>query len=313
MPLNQAFKILGRPELLTKEASVNEEDYSFSDRNATFRSFVTAHVKQADVDTIRHCVEHADFWGIRDECEKAIQKLAEWKAPEIPEDAYALVQQHGEQSVRKYAAYDAGSTFDAAIAFHENKAKYPLSWRKEAAVRLLSKAARYNVPLPEYVENGLHKSAGFGFPTKESVEEAMVCRLNHTKTAQAEVGDRLSTLLEHMIDNQQLRYDEGFVKQAVNALEQFDATTGLTSRYDSDVSLPEELLATTTNELEKLAGISKRAVELVNGRTVDIEDLTKEALSAIDPGLAKMAQDELIDVLPTLPKGDADLLFRLTE
>lgn len=313
MPLDQAFKIIGRPELLTKQGAADEQHYSFSDKNATFRSFITAHVKQAEDDVIQRCKDHADFWNIREECDQALEKISSWQPPQIPEDAYALVQQVDGQVLQKYAAFDTSSTFDAAVAFHQNKSRYPLSWRKEAAARLLSRAQRYGTVLPEYVEQGLYKSAGLGYPTSDSIEETLVNRLNLVSDGHERLTMKLSSVLEHLLDNSQLRYDSDFVKQAMNALEQYDAETGLSQHYGQDLELPEEMLEHTTQDLEKVAELRKQSVELSNGRTVDVSHLTKEALNAVAPGLTHLDPGELVDVLPTLPKGDADLLARLAD
>ena len=74
-------------------------------------------MKQANSDVIRSCEEHATFWGIREECDRAVTKLAEWRPAAIPDSDYALLQSHGGKTVRKYAAYDADSTVAASIAF----------------------------------------------------------------------------------------------------------------------------------------------------------------------------------------------------
>lgn len=309
MPFEQAFKILGIKDAKVKTASANGEDYSFSDRDATFCSFVTAHVKHANEAVLQSCREHADFWGIRGKCDAAIEKLSNWQRPERPDTDFALVR----SGLRKFACYNADSTVEAAIDFHESRAKYPYAWRKEAATQLLARAEQFDANLPAYIETSLQKSAGFGYPTPESVEESLVCRLNQVKQAQDEYGEKLGQLLNHLIDNSDLRHDNDFVKCAMETLEQFDAQLGLTDRYDTDVLYPEDLISgeNTLGALTKQAAALSPSVTLVNGADVDLGTLSKEALAAVDPGLAKMAEDELIDVLPTLPKGDADLLARL--
>lgn len=304
----EAFRIIGREDLLTKTGS-SDEEYSFKDRNATFRSFVTAYVKQADDRTLRMCADHAAFWKIADECQEAVRKLGEWRLPDTPDHVFALVKGDGEGRIRKFASYDKDSTFEAAIAFCDQRPNMPLEWRKEAACRLLARARAHGTELPKYAEDQLHKSACLGYPTEESLEASMVCRINAIKNTQ--LNEKLAEAMCGMIDNPSARYDDELVKAAIDMLEGVDVEAGLTDRYGDDISLPEDMIETTTNDLAKLAGISKYAAKLVNGKTVDIMGLSKEALAAVDPKLAAMSQDELAEVLPTLPKGDADLLMRM--
>lgn len=306
--LEQAFSLIGRKDL-TKTASA-QQDYSFDDRDATLCSFVRALVKEAGA--LPKCRDMARFWGIQDQCAEVEQKIAGYKPAELSDDQYALVKQAGDQTIRKFAAFDRNSTVEAGIALVNQRERYPLSWRKEAALRLLGKAAEYDAPLPEFVQQALHKTAGLAYPTAESAEEMLVSRLNMVKKAEhQEMMSKLASLLEHLIDHQELRYDQSFVKEAVAAIEQVDVEAGLTDCYGQGMLLPEDLLDITTNQLEKVAGM-KIAVTLVNGHTLPLEGLSKEALDAVDPNLSKLASDELADVLPTLPKGDADLLVRLT-
>ncbi len=302
MSLEKAFRVLGRSDTYRKYAAAGE-DYSFTDRNATFCAYVNAHVKQASKGVLQQCRDHAHFWGITDECEQAIAKLGEYKEPELREGDFALVA----DGVRKYAAYDETSTFQSAVDFVEHRASYPLAWRKIAAAKLLARADKYGVTLPEYVDQALHKTAGLGFPSEESIEEALVCRLNHIK--QAAVAEQLGAALK-ALEDPTARFDDDTVKLAMETLEAVDVDQGLTDLYGHGVDLPEELIGTTTSSLEKIAGTTP-SVKLINGRVIDVDDLTKEALDAIDPRLSKMASSELVDVLATLPKSDADLLVRL--
>lgn len=309
LPLNQALEIAGLTSLI-KTASADLEHYAFDSRDATIISYVRAHVKEAGASAKEMCTAHARFWGVEDQCREAVAKIAAFAPPELKDQDFALVAEYEGRPVRKYAAYDPDSVHKAGMAFTSHRHQYhPLAWRKAAAVRLIKRAEDHGVIFPDYVQSYLHKAAGFGYPTQESVERALTQRILNTK--HAALAESLSALMEHLIDQPDLRYDQEFVKQAMEAMDQYDAETGLNRQYGMEIDLPEEMIANTTDQLEKLAGISKLAVTLVNGRTLDVQSLTKEALEAVDPGLAKLGQDELAEVLPTLPKPDADLLVRV--
>ena len=310
LSLPQALAIVGRDDLV-KTGSADEQ-YDFTDANATFVSVIRAHIKQANDAQQTKCMEHADFWGITNACDEALAKLAEaTRAKQRPDSDYALVKQANEDTIlRKYASYDANTTVHSAVQFVEDRSRYPLAWRKEAATKLLERAQRFDAALPEYVSEELHKSAGFGFPSEDAVADAMINRLNAAPRGYEDLTAKLAMLLDHMIDNENLCLDDDFTKQAMAALEQYDVETGLTARYGNDVCLPEDIISLTTDRLEKIAGAAD-TVQLANGQTLALTDVDDESLCAVDPGLAKVARDELAAILPTLPKADADLLTRL--
>jgi len=310
LSLTDALHLTGHGELVKAAASI--EGYSFDSRNATIISCIHACVKHASAEDRRRCTEHARFWGVDNICQSAARKIASWVAPDLQDDDYALVVDAASAKVRKYAAYDRESTAKAALAFTEQRHGLPLAWRKTAAAKLLSRVDRYGITLPDFVNTYLHKAAGFGYPSASSVEKALLQRILIDDEA-PEASQKLASVLELMTENPGLRYDDDFVKAAVSTLDLYDQETGLYMKYGEAVDLPEELLDTdlTTDRLEKLAGLSKQRVMLVNGREVDVSSLTKEALAAVDPSLAKLGSEELQSVLPTLPRPDADLLVRL--
>lgn len=326
MSLDKALQISGRVDLL-KVASSGAESYEFDSRDATYISCVKAHVKQADERTKEACDAHARFWRISEQVKAACEKIDNYVPAELRPEDYAM----NYDGVRKYAAFDAESTFDAAIAFHENRVKYTQDMRKHAALRLLKKAEDHNVHLPAYVETYLHKAACLGFVDPANVQEALIQRLNRsmptmTKSAAEE---KLSAALSCFTEDDALCYDRDFIKSACEVLENYDAEYNLTSRYGIDVGLPEEIIGDnlTTDKLVKAAGCSAAVVKLSNGHTVDVTELTKEALDAVSDqvqaatGVDKFAEHyselagltpaELAEVLPTLPKHAADLLVRL--
>ncbi len=294
-----------------KQASSLPGEYTFNDRNATILSFVRSQVEDVSPPIKQACVDHARFWNVLGECEEIGQKLASYQPPKLTDADFALVvPEHG---VRKFAAHDGQSAFQAAVDFAEQRHRYPLAWRKHAACRILTVAEETDTALPDYANHALHKSAGLSFPTPETVETALVQRMNHTPEEFRPLQEKLGCLLSHLVENESLRRDFDFVKHAVEAVEQYDIETGLSEKYGESIDLPEDLLSDrlTFDKVAKLAGVSKLAVTLVNGQTVDVCELEKSALAAVDPKLASMDPGQLAAVLPTLPQADADLLTRV--
>ena len=307
---SQALTVLGKSELIKQAQSV-ESGYSFDNRDATFVSYLHAHLQQADAGDLKKTATYAKFWGILSECEDAYRKVAAYEPPEIPDSVYALCIEYGDERIRKYAAFDADSTREAAEMFYENRTRYPLAWRTKVAAELLQRAETYDVMLPEYVNTYLHKAAGAGYPTEASVEDMLVSRRERVKRAHAQEVQGLTDLFHILASEPRLQLDAGFVKQAMTCLENFDVACGLTDAYDAGLPLPEEIIASenTLPHLQKLATSS--VVELVNGTEINVRNLRKTALAAVDPKLEKLSHEELAEVLPTLPLEDANLLVRL--
>lgn len=294
-----------------KQASSLPGEYTFADRDATILSFVRAQVEGANPTIKQACSDHARFWNVLADCERMTKKIAEYQPPELADSDFALVVPgHG---IRKFAAYDGPSAFQAAVDFVGERHRYPLEWRKHAASRILAVAEETDTPLPDYANHALHKSAGLSFPTPESVEAVLVQRVNHTPEDHRPLQEKMACVLSHLAQNESLRRDFDFVKSAVETLERYDIYTGLSEKYGEAIDLPEEMLSDrlTFDKVAKLAGVSKLAVTLINGQTVDVSQLEKEALAAVDPKLASMDPGQLADILPTLPQADADLLVRV--
>lgn len=309
LTLLEALSVVGR-ESLVKTAGTHT-GYSFKTKDATFISYIDAHLKQASSQELEEAVNYARFWNILPECQEAMNKIAQHKPQETPDSIFALCQHIGSQKIRKYASYDADSTREAAIAFYDNRNKYPLSWRAKTAAELLNRAEKYEMEMPEYLNTYLHKAAGAGYPTEKTIEDILISRRESVKLAYAEEVDKLSTLLGLMADDTALQLNCTFVKQAVECLENFDVACGLTDAYDRGLPLPEELIA-TENTLPALSKIANSSyAQLVNGVEIDVRSLRKTALAAVDPRLGNMDYEELVEVLPTLPYEDADLLVRL--
>jgi len=306
----EAMTVLGKPALI-KQAQTADSGYTYGDRDATFVSYINAHLKQASAEEMQTAADYARFWNIVPECQAAMAKLAAYTPPETPDSAFALCVEHNGEVVRKYAAFNSDSTRDAAIAFFDNRTRYPLSWRTKTAAELLDRAEKHGVSLPAYVDTYLHKAANAGYPTEQSVEDILISRRDRVKVAHAAEVERLTELFHALASEPSLQLNSRFVKQAMDCLENFDVACGLTDEYDNGMPLPEEVIADNNvlPELQKVASAS--LVELINGTVMDVRSLTKTALAAVGAKLEKLSHAELVEILPTLPREDADLLVRL--
>lgn len=311
MPLADALFHVGRPDL-AKTASNRPESYTFESRDATIVSFIQALTKNASAETVFACKQHGQFWGISKQMEEAEIKLAAYQPEDLADRQFALVAEYDGQVIRKYAAHDRDSVFTAAQQFFDDRTCYPLSWRKMAAARLIGRAERFATVLPDYVETYLYKAAGLGYPTTQTLENAYIQREQLLGDEGRDELTKLGQLIEVMGRRQDLRQDEEFVKAAVDVLADIDTHFGLTAHYGQSLDLPEDVLADqlVLPSLQKQASASCR---LINGREINVTKLAHDVLQAISPDLTKLSHVELAEVLPTLPKPDADLLVRLAK
>ncbi len=256
--------------------------------------------------------DFARLWGIKGEVKTACEALEKARKQaslsELPDADFAMLQPHKGETVRKYAAFDKESTYDSAVAFYDNRHRYPLAWRKQAASELIQRAEKHQTVIPEYVNDYLHKAAGFAVPTQASIEEALVQRLN---LRDGEPTQKLASALDAIAGNSMLRYDSELVTEFLYAMDRHDRETKIASHYGVDLQLPEEMLEWSLPKLAKFAGISNRIVRLTNGYEVDVTEISHDTLESVADGMSRMSHEKLAAVLPTLPRPDADLLVHL--
>jgi len=308
LTLQAVVKASGVPEFV-KSASIPEAvEYDYSTKEATYLSYVQALIKNADADTLSDACDYAKFWGIAADCAKAKEKIAGlMQTPDLKDADYALVAEDKGQKIQKFASFNAASTVGAAEAFYENRDRYPFEWRSKTAQALLSKADKFSAVMPAYLNRYLEKAAGFGAAGKIELEDALISREQACPSEHQDSFDKVAQLVESMIASEALRTDIEFVKDAMAVIDQFDTLIGFKDGLAEDI-IPDEL---TLSSLQKVAAEDRCVVKLANGFELDVRDLSKDDLGIIDTKLASLSQEELIDVLPTLPKSDADLLTRV--
>lgn len=286
--------------------------YPCHTKAATYCSYALAADANEGTDTVEAIRKFASFWGIEQDLGPIDAAVATARRvvsyDEMPDRDFALVQKHAGQTLRKFAAFDGESTFQAACAFATNCWRYPLAWRKQAAVNILARAEKHDVVLPDYALDRLQKSAGFALPSQESLDGMLLDRLNLLGIRHNDAQVKLSSAVE-AIGSSPLCHDHEAVGALLDAVDSFDREFKLAQHYEGGrLALPEDALVVTHSELAKLA--SSR-VRLINGVSIDMGDLNSEALESVSEGLSKLSRLKLAEVLPTLPLPEADLLVEL--
>lgn len=308
----KVIRATGAPDFV-KSASISEDgNYDFRTKESTYVSFVKALIKQASGSEMEDVIHHARFWKIENECARVKSKYAElMTVPELTDSDYAVCvdinDAKGARTVRKFAAYDPASTTTAAIAFYDSRTSFPYDIRHDAAQHLLHKAAQHHVVLPEYVQRYLEKAAALGAFDEDGLDNLLIEREQSLQADNSEAFAKVAQVIESAYSDPSLRSNPDFVKVACAAVDTYDTLAGFTG------TLPEEAIgdALIASELTKVAHEQRYTVSLVNGHELDVRQLRKEALAAVSPALSTMSTDELIDVLPTLPRTDADVLSKI--
>lgn len=325
--LHELFTITGRPAYVKQAADHSEpldvparawadranRRYPFHTKEAAFTSSIDAAADQAGDEIIGVLKLAAQTWGCTEDVEAALTKLAQAgkqvDVNDLGDDQFLLVADHQGARLRKFAAVDHDSLETAAQALYDNRHRYPLAWRKTAAIRALARADQLGVRFDGDVDRWLNKVAGFGIPTPETIDRAVALRRDLIRDP--ELLAKLAQAADALVDNVAARHNSDVVDQFVRALDSCDRQTKIAAHYGARLELPEEVVDITVGDLTKMAHLCGDVVDLQNGRSVEVSKIPREALEGVDPGLAKMAADQLRTVLPTLPRPDADLLVRL--
>lgn len=306
----ELIKIAGKPDYvstplsaLTKTASLPQlyDTYAFKDRESTYLAYVNALIKQADADTMSVCEQYAKFWGIARDCARVKQAYDEYmQTPELDLNDYALVYPVHNTYIKKYAAYDSKSLIKSAQAFCNERMHYPFAVRRSTADRLLQKESQVNGILPDHLKFTLQKIACYGTLTKEGAAEAIICREDYVTPDNEELFENISSIIDHLLETN----DRNLLIDACSKMDDFD--------HEAEVTCPpleDYIVSIGEQEAQQADGIYM--VELINGKIVDVRKIPTDALSVIDPELAMASKEELIEILPTLPRPDADRLYRM--
>lgn len=313
MDVTSVLDLIGRPQYL-QQRKYAADGYDFGTRESAFVSAVRAFVKRAGAEVLDEALSYARFWNIEKDVLRAQEKVASLQErPEPREQDYALNVKLAQQSIQKFAAYNAGSTRLAASAFHDSRHRLPYAWRKEASTELLARARKYNAVLPEYLNASLEKSAGYGVATAEGLQQALNARAMVLHRREGQALDKLGQFFHQLSSDDAYRWE--MTPQVLETLDLFDRQTKIAQYYETgELDLPEEVIDVYSrlSVLEKAAAEAlPNSVELVNGWSVNPLTLDKTALAVVDPSLAGVSDRQLVEILPTLPRPDADLLQRL--
>jgi hypothetical protein len=263
--------------------------------------------KQANESVGRNLLKMAKFWDIGQEVKTVIDKVAAQHGQytgELPDASYALVFEHGGRKHRYFPCLDSTTTKTAATQFIANQTKFPYGLRKQAALKIMEKAANFGVEveptLRVYKSNITLKGA-----TKQAMVEACMQRAN---LLYAGFQKELSTQLTKTASAIWATSDDAPVDKVLTMLDRVDRETGLYQHYGKGLELPE----LTSTEIVKAASAG---VALTTGTRIPLDVLAKHAEQAIEVmpeyrdalvnDKGEIDMDKVAEILPTMPRPDA--------
>ena len=281
--------------------------------------------KKAESMITRKLGEFIEYWGIEKEANEVMDELEAYK-DSLSDEKFAMVIDYEGETYKLFPVDSAHNIQKSANEFVSNRTNYPLEWRKTAASNLLENAKNEGVHFAEETTDYLQKTAGIGLGYKKDVLSRINRRIKlaHQETSRAKpLGDALLKTAELMFKNEVYCTTELMTKLA-SFIERFDNETGLDKYYNQgDFEMPEEVCFTSTlRQVEKTAEEYKDMVSLTDGSMFKLSELKenggKDLFSTIDTDLwndlcedGKFSYKKAAEVLPTLPRPDAEILSRL--
>lgn len=245
------------------------------------------------------------------------KKLAFWDLEYTAADIIASVRKSEpvkyamEIDGNKYFGYNDANTLKIASEdFYRNRHMFPYSSRQSCAKHILKVAEKLNTELSNDVVRYCRKAAGWAMADFEGMVATVRSRAHndrHRKVA-SYLGE-VAECLEHFEKNPgSLLYTEKMAS-FINVVEGYDKLTGISKDYKVN-GVPEERIY-KDQDIEKIAEELENTVELTNGVSIIVDDALVHKIAKADPELGKDISgsvEKAVDILPTLPKPDADYI-----
>lgn len=275
-----------------------------------------------DPHTHSSLLKAASFWGIElDVLELASNVKKASIIPNLDNTRYAVVVKSGDELVeRRWPLVDSSSVKQAAQGLWENRDRYPLAIRKEAAARILRRALELGTTLGSH-QGYIEKAAGYGIAKADDLRKALRDRRYLAKSA---------ALRERYVEQERLLQDltggNGYVtgeplEKIAAFVDEADRQDRLYRTYTKGVPTPEELCF--QHELSKLEQVktAAEAQQLRDGTAFDFQALSgipAAQFSALGDDFVQAiaAADGTVDLekasalVPTLPIDDTSVFKR---
>lgn len=266
----------------------------------------------------------AHFWHIEGHVKEARETLETKQTsmpPDLADTEFALVVKHEDQTHRLFPVHNAQNVEKAASELYRDRSKYPYTWRKTAARKILHKIAELAVTgLPEGVHEYLTMAASIGSAIPSQAAEKLAQRVLMLPANAVELRAKAARLAKTVAKMNGIP-PAGEMEKLAQIVDRLDREHGFYRYYNAGVETPEEIFFTLTQK--KAAVVRNSYIQLTTGTVIPFEALQSIPLGKVAAALgddfsrAVMADNSLdVDlqkfgrIAATLPRGDATLLER---
>ena len=262
----------------------------------------------------------SEVWNLEGEFTSLSQEFEKnSSAPELSDQDYALVVEHGDETIKRFPVCNAESVKVAAKYLWENRGHYPYEWRKTAARNLLKKAEEYGAEIPSDLEIYLERASGFGTAPAVKVASVLYYRtvMLNSEPGTQELQNKLASAAKFILNDDTEYVSPDKLEKIASIVDAIDTEFNWNRLYTEGLSTPEEAVFGFS---VKLASEIKAAhIRLTTGAIYKLSQLSavsKDVYSAaLDTDYLasffdgnKADEVKMAEVLPTIPMNDASVL-----
>jgi len=287
----------------------------FADKRACYSS--------RDADAVENrLVKAAKYHGIAADIQGVFEKAAKYHANDktaLPDDAFAFVWNKDDGSTERHLPLRNKHEVKCAAEYiHTHRDEFTYADRRTMAKKVLTKAAEHGAGVEDYAEY-LEKQAGNGACSGKVAAQLLDNRAHLTDNHAAKQQLKMAASL--LRNNPSAAHHPEKMQKLAAFIDVFDRENGIVSSYGGSIQRPEDVLFTVT---EKTAAQVKAAhIPMTSGNIYKVADLQAVKLDTIrdwmgadfadevSVGGLHVNMDKLAELLPTLPRGDAEHFDRL--
>ena len=325
-------QLCGDPEKLEPHLYANATDrvYPCHSKAATWMSALFFGDKRDQLPQTKaaqaeqRILKAASYWGIQPLVQEAWDKVAAAKQAgvhNLTDDDFALVWENDGRKERHYPLRNAAEVKHASAWFGENHSQFGFADKHMMATRILEKAASYNTG----VENAelLQRCSGRGYCPKDDAAAAWDKRAALVANVNPDYAQQASKMAASIRSSDMEIHEQGRRVKMASLMDQYDRVTGLRRLYSADGGLerPEDVLFKVTEKVAR--DFISEHVQTINGAIYEKAALSQLDISQIQKwmgddiadacGGVLLDTEKLAELLPTLPRPDADAFERMAE
>ena len=267
----------------------------------------------------------ANYHGIAMEFHELCADFEKRSTPrDIPDEQFGLVYEiDGIGKRRLFPAHTKEACLKSMEMLYTQADKFPLIARRHAARNLIKCSTALNITAnTSDISEWIEKAAGYGMSSPKEVGEGFAQRVYMLGERHNDIREKLAEMAVETGAVDKLSHAQ--LEKAAFILDAVDRDTGIFSQYPNGLDMPEEVCFNTT---EKQAEDSLfENIQLTNGHYVSRSSLHGLPLEKISKAFGDdflnsvLATDgmtvdfeKFAEILPTLPRGDADLIEKLMD